>query len=260
MKNFLLATTAFTTIASSALAADLAVRRPLPPAYVAPVAVPLYNPWTGCYVGGNGGGLWARTEWNDDVFGDFGTGTAGGGLGGLQGGCNYQMGFWVFGIQGGYDWASATNDTTNVFLSNFTGRPVTNHREIDSLASVTGRVGYSWDRFLGYVKGGGAWVRGSASFQVAGVTTATASDTQGGWTVGLGGEYAFTNWLTGFVEWDYYGFQRNNPGALVCTPAVCGGALTHNLEINTNINVVKVGLNLKFRPGGIFGGPGFGGP
>jgi hypothetical protein len=26
-----------------------------------------------------------------------------------------------------------------------------------SLASVTGRVGYAWDRFLGYVKGGGAF-------------------------------------------------------------------------------------------------------
>jgi outer membrane immunogenic protein len=251
LKKFLLALTAFTTIEGSALAADLAVRRPPPPAYVQPVVVPLYT-WTGCYVGGSAGGLWARTEWNDSVFGDFGTGTASGGLGGLQGGCNYQTGAWVFGIQGDYDWTSATNDTTNVFLSNFTGLAVTNHREIDSLASVTGRVGYAWDRLLGYVKGGGAWVRGSSSFQVAGVTTATASDTLGGWTVGVGGEYAFTNWLTGFVEWDYYGFERDNPGALVCTPAVCRGLVASNLEITTNINVVKAGINLKLGPGGIF--------
>ena len=130
LKKFLLAVTAFTTIEGSALAADLAVRRPPPPAYVQPVVVPLYT-WTGCYVGGNAGGLWARTEWNDSVFGDFGTGTASGGLGGLQGGCNYQTGAWVFGIQGDYDWTSATNDTTNVFLSNFTGLAVTNHREIE---------------------------------------------------------------------------------------------------------------------------------
>jgi len=251
MRKFLLAATALTTIGSSALAADLAVRRPPPRGYV-PVVVPVYT-WTGCYVGGNAGGLWARTEWNGSVFGDFGTGTASGGLGGLQGGCNYQVGAWVFGIQGDYDWTNATNDTTNVFLSNFTGRTVTNHREIDSLASVTGRVGYAWDRFLGYVKGGGAWVRGSASFQVAGVTTATASDTRGGWTIGVGGEYAFTNWLSGFVEWDYYRFERDNPGGLVCTPAVCGGVFTNNLEVQTNINVVKAGLNLKFGPGGWFG-------
>ena len=42
-------------------------------------------------------------------------------------------------------------------------------------------------------------------------------------------------------------------GGLVCTPAVCGGVFTNNLEIQTNINVVKAGLNLKFGPGGWFG-------
>src|SRR6516165_9380590 len=251
MKKLLLAGVAVTALfAGSANAADLA--RPAPVYVPRPVVVPLFT-WTGCYAGGNGGGLWAADTWTDTIFGGFGSNTASGGLGGLQGGCNYQVGAWVFGIQGDYDWTNATNDTTNVFLSNFTGRTVTNHREIDSLASVTGRVGYAWDRFLGYVKGGGAWVRGSASFQVAGVTTATASDTRGGWTIGVGGEYAFTNWLSGFVEWDYYRFERDNPGGLVCTPAVCGGVFTNNLEIQTNINVVKAGLNLKFGPGGWFG-------
>jgi outer membrane immunogenic protein len=250
MRKFFLAATALMTIGTSALAADLAIRRPPPAGYVP--FVPIYT-WTGCYVGGNAGGLWARTEWNDSVFGDFGTGTASGGLGGLQAGCNYQVGAWVFGIQGDYDWARATNDTTNVFLSNLTGFAVTNHREIDSLASVTGRVGYTWNRFLGYVKGGGAWVRGSASFQFAGVSSATASTTRGGWTVGVGGEYAFTNWLSGFAEWDYYRFEGDNLGALVCTPAVCGGVLTNNPNISTNINVVKAGLNLKFGPGGWLG-------
>jgi outer membrane immunogenic protein len=249
MKKFLLAVTAFVTIGGSALAADVPVRRQVP-TYGPPPVVALFT-WTGCYVGGNAGGLWARTEWHDDVFGDFGTGTASGGLGGLQVGCNYQTGPWVFGIQGDYDWTNATNDTTNVFLTNFTGFAVTNHREIDSLASVTGRVGYAiWDRFLAYVKGGGAWVNGSASLQFAGVTTATASTTRGGWTVGVGGEYAFTNWLTGFVEWDHYGFERDNPSGLVCTPTRCRVFVGNNLDITTNINVVKAGLNLKFGPGG----------
>ena len=35
----------------------------------------------------------------------------------------------------------------------------TDQSNIRSLASVTGRVGYAWDRFLLYVKGGGAWER-----------------------------------------------------------------------------------------------------
>jgi opacity protein-like surface antigen len=34
----------------------------------------------------------------------------------------------------------------------------------------------------------------------------SASETRGGWTVAAGGEYAFTDWLTGFVEYEYHGF------------------------------------------------------
>jgi hypothetical protein len=74
------------------------------------------------------------------------------------------------------------------------------------LASVTGRIGYGWDRFLGYVKAGGAWenadYNGLAS--ATGLVVSTTSATFGGWTVGIGGEYAFTDWLSGFVEYDYY--------------------------------------------------------
>ena len=254
MKRFLLTATAFTIIGGSALAADLAVRRPPPPVYVPPVvAVPIFT-WTGCYVGGNAGGIWAKSEWSDTVFGSFGDSTASGGLGGVQVGCNYQVGAWVFGIQGDYDWTSAKTDNTNVFLTtNFPGfGPIVNHTEIKSIASVTGRVGYAWDRFLLYGKGGGAWVRADHSFLVNGATVASSTDnSRGGWTAGVGGEYAFTNWLTGFVEWDYYKFDSDNPGGLVCTPSACGGVLfTNGVAVKETINVVKAGLNLKFGPGG----------
>jgi outer membrane immunogenic protein len=231
------------------MAADLAIRRAPAPAY-APVPVRVFT-WTGCYVGGNVGGLWAHTEWNDSVFGDFGSGTASGALGGVQGGCNYQIGAWVLGIQGDYDWTNANNDFNNVFLTNRFGPVITNHSQIDSLASVTGRVGYAWDRWLGYVKGGGAWMRDSYSFQVGGLALATASSTRGGWTIGVGGEYAFTNWLTGFVEYDYYKFENDSPSALVCAPGRCGLFVTNAVNVTTDINVVKAGLNVKFGPGGI---------
>jgi outer membrane immunogenic protein len=96
--------------ANAAMAADLpAPAVPAPVYRPPPVAVPLFT-WTGCYVGGNVGGLWARSDWNDDVFGDFGTGTASGAVGGVQVGCNYQTGAWVFGIQGDYDWTRANNN------------------------------------------------------------------------------------------------------------------------------------------------------
>src|SRR5438270_3685075 len=99
-------------------------------------------------------------------------------LGGVQVGCNYQAGTWVFGIQGDYDWTNAKTDNTNVFLTNFNGFGLTvvNHTEIKSIASVTGRVGYAWDRFLLYGKGGGAWLRADHSFLIGGATVASSGD------------------------------------------------------------------------------------
>jgi opacity protein-like surface antigen len=65
--------------------------------------------------------------------------------------------------------------------------------------------------------------------------------------VGVGGEYAFLNWLTGFIEYDYYRFNNNSSAALACTAAVCG-ITTTGVGVSTNINVLKAGLNFKFGP------------
>ena len=114
------------------------------------------------------------------------------------------------------------------------------------LASVTGRVGYSWDRFLGYVKGGGAWVRDNYSqYSTAGTLIDVASETRSGWTVGVGGEYAFApNW-SAFVEYDYYGFgTRTVPFAVAGT-----GVFAFNEDIRQSINVVKIGVNWRFTGG-----------
>ena len=77
------------------------------------------------------------------------------------------------------------------------------HSKIKSLASVTGRIGYGWDRFLGYVKGGAAWQRDEywATTTILG-TAYTAQETRPGWTIGLGGEYAFSNAVSVFAEYN----------------------------------------------------------
>jgi outer membrane immunogenic protein len=65
--------------------------------------------------------------------------------------------------------------------------------------------------------------------------------------VGIGGEYAFTDWLSGFAEYDYYDFGNRDTG-FVCTPGACvAGAFTYNIKETKS--VFKVGLNLRWGGG-----------
>jgi outer membrane immunogenic protein len=217
-------------------AADL-----IPVSAYLPTAIAYFN-WTGCYVGANVGGLWSNTDWSDQISGDpavgadFGGHAAAGTIGGAQGGCNYQAGGWVFGLQGDYDWTTARGSNANLLAA-----ALSDQTQIKQLASLTGRVGYAWDRFLGYVKVGGASAQRAYSFLLGGAGIATVSERRGGWTVGIGGEYAFLDWLSGFVEYDYYKFGSGGD-ALACPG--CGlVAVTVPFNVTTNINVFKIGLN-----------------
>ncbi len=112
-----------------------------------------------------------------------------------------------------------------------------------SLASVTGRIGYSWSRFLGYVRGGAAWERDEywATTIVLG-TAYTARVTRPGWTIGVGGEYAFTRVLSGFVEYNYYDFGTRQ---ITFTPQVVGLNPAF-VDIKDTTSVVRAGLNVRF--------------
>src|SRR5205807_7327936 len=129
--------------------------------------------------------------------------------------------------------------------ANFLAAALSDQTQIKSLASVTGRVGYAWDRFLGYVKGGGASAQRNYSILFGGGTIAAVSETRGGWTVGIGGEYAFLDWLTGFIEYDYYSFGTSSNSFACGLAAVCG-TFPVLFNIKDNVNVVKVGVNFKF--------------
>src|SRR5262249_54990318 len=156
-----------------------------------PVVVPVAYSWSGCYIGGNGGGLWARKDFSVPIpavtvpgVGAFvggvvpiGSQDLSGWEAGGQVGFNFQAGSWVFGIQGDYDWADATATTTGILGP--LGASETSR--VRALGSVTGRVGYAWDRMLWYVKGGIAWERDNydfaATFNLVPFLTANASDT-----------------------------------------------------------------------------------
>ena len=257
MKKILLAATAMTLVATSAMAADMRypVRRPAPaPAYVPP-PVP-YSSWTGCFVGGHVGGLWSEKDWTvnaaDPFFlpgRSFGSHDANSWLGGVQVGCDYQFaGGFVIGIQGDYAWTDAEGTSHDALNTPFFGSAISNRSRIDSLASLTGRLGYAFGTsFLGYVRGGGAWESDDYEIFVTGTgrSLAGASETRSGWTVGVGGEYKFTPWVSGFVEYNYYDFgTRANS---LFTP---GGFLFDVVDVKETKSVAKVGLNFRFGAGG----------
>ena len=234
-------------VAAAALAGGCAEAADLPrpgPVYYPPVV--RYFTWTSCYVGGNVGGLWFTKEWFDNAprFTGLSMGSQDGNgfLGGAQGGCNYQLGSLVVGIQGDYDWALATANNNNVLFPLLTDRS-----NVRSFRSVTARVGYAADRLLVYVKGGGAWENDDYSILASGLTFATASETRSGWTVGIGGEYAFLDFLTGFLEYDFYHFGTRTDTFYTCTVALCGAA-NLPVDIRETKGVIKVGLNFKFGP------------
>ena len=106
MKKIAIAAAALIMGSMSASAADLAAR-PYTKAPPAPVVV--YN-WTGCYIGGNVGGGWAKTDQTRvtrlgvPAVADYGSSEGSDFIGGAQIGCDYQFANnWAVGIQGMYD-------------------------------------------------------------------------------------------------------------------------------------------------------------
>lgn len=206
-------------IAGPAMAADMPLKAP--PAPMAPVFS-----WTGLYLGINGGGGWARDNWLDDngtpagCGGTFATPLANcpvnfrpeGGIFGGQIGYRYQFnGNWVIGIEGTAAWADLDQ---SVALPNAAFPGLTEELKVRSLYTATGQVGYAWNQALLYVKGGWAgantnWTAGSATaLPVGGVPntpfTATNSQDNSGWTVGVGLDYAFWNNFVLGIEYDHY--------------------------------------------------------
>ena len=102
MRKFLFATAALIALAGPAIAADMRL-----PVYKAPPVVPVWS-WSGCYLGGHAGGLWAKSkDWivrtpGGAFYGQsLGEHALDSWLGGAQAGCDYQFaGGFVIGIQG----------------------------------------------------------------------------------------------------------------------------------------------------------------
>ena len=220
MKRMFFAIAGLAAMMGTAAAADLP--RPAPqPYYKAPVVAPPFS-WTGFYIGLNGGGAFGRSTW--DSTGSFNT--SGGLVGGTLG-YNYQYGQAVFGVEGDVDWASISGNTNTACVL---GCKTSDHW----LSTVRGRLGYAADRFMPYVTGGLA----IGDIRATTPAFAGATNTQAGWTVGAGLEFAvWQNWSLK-AEYLYVDLGKFNCGVS------CGLPVTNNVSFTAN--VVRAGVNYHF--------------
>lgn len=229
-------------ISTPVMAADIPMKAP---AYTPPFIAP-YN-WTGFYVGGHVGYGWSKKDWTDISAttglptGFVATNHPKGVLGGVQGGYNYQLGQWVFGVEGQFSWTDM-NGSSPFIEPNGTLSDESVHTDIHWLASLAGRFGFAWDRALVYAKGGAAWVNEHHWQEFNGVQdTNVVSATRTGWTVGGGVEYAFWDRWSAKIEYNYMDFGSHRYPFV----ATADGRLFPS-DIAQKVQTVQIGINYKF--------------
>jgi len=253
--SFAIYTLAVSTV--SACAADL------PPYTKAPLAVAAAYDWSGFYIGANGGGAWGSNCWslepltlnNPNLFplvfaGSEGCHTASGATAGGQIGYRWQRAAWVFGVEAQGNWADLSGSNPSQIIPLFSG--FANRTKIDAIGLFTGQVGYAWNSFLLYVKGGAALTHDQYdSFLTApigplpaGFVADQGGETRWGGVVGIGGEYALTgNWSLA-LEYDHL-FMGNGDVAMTYNPAFIA-ALNHNENIHQDVDMVTARINYRF--------------
>ena len=277
MKKILFAVSAvaLALTAGSAFAADLPSRKEAP-IYIPPPPPPM---WTGFYGGLNIGGGWddggsstGYSAYFDPKFAIGSTpttgffrprpigpanlffepngnslGTAGGVVGGLQVGYNYQFGQFVLGVETDFQGTSISgggnNASQSLILSPYGARGSEFLAPIGALAgantslswfgTVRGRVGYLFLPTL--------LIYGTGGFAYGQVNTFGFSNTDTGWTAGGGVEWLFApNWS---AKAEYLFVDLSNNGAT--------GALGFNFgsRFQPQYNIVRAGVNYHFNWG-----------
>ena len=243
--KLIISTAAAALLSTSAFAADAVFSYdPVPSVAQAPA----FN-WSGAYIGvnlGYGGGEFKHPfAVSQTVSGSLDI-SSGGFLGGVQAGYNWQSGSFVYGVEADFQ-GSAIDGTVAVGLSNPNGPETISGElgtEVEWFGTIRARAGVAaTESLLAYVTGGAAYGRTNSSASYSyfdGTTTSSgtigAKNTDWGWTVGAGVEYAVTNNFTLKTEYLYTDLGK---ATLYSAPGV-------SLQNDVAFHTVRVGLNYKF--------------
>jgi outer membrane immunogenic protein len=255
MKRIILAGVSLFALCGAASAADMAVRMPTK---AAPAMVEAAYNWTGFYIGGHVGYGWGDSD--TTIVTSSGTFPTGfvlntnelkGFIGGGQVGFNYQVGQFVFGIEGDASWSGI--DGSQVDLSPIAARTTLSNAEIEWLAMATGRLGFTYGNALIYAKGGWAWggaksVSNTTTLAGAAVAITEGSETRNGFTIGGGVEWAIAPSWSLKAEYNFVDFGTERVSRLTTTGVTAGTILLRDND--TQLHLVKVGVNYRFNMGG----------
>jgi outer membrane immunogenic protein len=279
MKKGLLGGVALITLGfvGTAVAADMPLKAPPPP-----VAV---NTWTGYYAGIDAGGIYgsgeSKTFSQGPGFGaggataydptSLGTDSHWGAIGGVYAGYNWAVTpSWVIGVEGDWSKTSLGNTAVNSTLTSggvpvpgatcttVGGTPSCNgvlmSDNLSWIATVRGRLGYTWGSMMLYGTAGGAWASLEHSGQIAPVFANVGSiafsqnSTASGWVAGGGLEFMATaNWLVR-IEYLHYAFDTGATFSAACVKCVAGafsgpGNFSYG---SATYDSVRAGLAYKF--------------
>jgi outer membrane immunogenic protein len=219
--------------ALSANAADLSA-----PGYKDGPYVPMS--WTGFYIGAHLGGAWGDMDIKDVDKLNGGakyTLSSSDVITGGQFGYNWQRSNVVFGFESDIGWLGLNGQK---FDPNFPGGTFSGLGS-GFYGTLTGRLGYAFDRTLVYAKGGYALFSGQAfvdnsagGFGGGRVFTGIWN----GWTVGTGVEYLLTPLWSIKIEYQHFDFGSQD--ALLITPANGNFRYSNDLTADS----VKAGVNL----------------
>ncbi len=237
------------------MAADMPVKAPL-------VAPPAIFSWTGCYIGGNVGGIkndsrlttypadptntFAETAAN--TFGYTVDGTSA--TAGVQYGCNRQYGNIVLGLDSSLNW-SGLDDT--VSITNVTAPYVphteTTTQKMEWWSTTRARIGWAQDRWMVFAAGGLAsgYVKSSFLFNSAvGTISGSENKSRYGWTAGAGLEYALSD--SWFLRAEYL-YVDLGKYSYISDPSIASP--THwGTDVDTRFHVARVALSYRFTRAG----------
>jgi len=189
-------------------------------------------------------------------------------MAGGQIGYNWQSSNWVLGVEADWDWSGqrGTTSVQNFIASSVVVAPAqlaySDEQKIKWLATLRGRLGWSYDYWLWYVTGGVAFgeVESNYNFQISesvGATfgpvaaAASSSTTKTGWTVGTGVEtslawFGASNRWSAKLEYLYVDLGSVSNSFTVPNTGVPGSSYTISSSSDIHDHIIRAGLNYRF--------------